>query len=165
MSRAFVKESDGDAPDDGLPEKQESGQPNYVTEQGLADLKRQLDDAVAERKQLTTKKEELGSKAPLARLARDIKYLQRRIADAILVDSPADTDEVTLGATVTIDDGEQRRTFTIVGEDQADPAQGLISWTSPLGHALMGAKRNASVVWERPVGDVTVTIVDIGSRG
>jgi len=163
MSRAFIKESDGDAPDDGLPEKQESGQPNYVTEQGLADLKRQLDDAVAERKRLSANKDDLGSKAPLARLARDIRYLQRRIADAILVDTAADADEVTLGATVTIDDGEQRRTFTIVGEDQADPAQGFISWTSPLGRALMGAKRDASVVWERPVGDVMVTIVDIGS--
>jgi transcription elongation GreA/GreB family factor len=163
MSRAFVKESDGDAPDDGLPEKQESGQPNYVTEQGLADLKRQLDDAVAERKRLIANKEDLGSKAPLARLARDIRYLQRRIADAILVDTKADPDEVTLGAIVTIDDGEQRRTFTVVGEDQADPTQGLISWTSPLGQALMGAKRGASVVWQRPVGDVTVTIVDVQS--
>jgi transcription elongation GreA/GreB family factor len=163
MSRAFVKESDGDAPDDGLPEKQESGQPNYVTEQGLADLKRQLENAVAERKRLNANKEDLGSRAPLARLARDIRYLQRRVADAILVDTPANADEVTLGATVTIDDGEQRRTFTIVGEDQADPVQGLISWTSPLGNALMGAKRGASVVWQRPIGDVTVTIVEVQS--
>jgi len=163
MSRAFIKESDGDAPDDGLPEKQESGQPNYVTEQGLADLKRQLEDAVTERKRLSAKKDELGSKASLSRLARDIRYLQRRIADAILVDTSKAGDEVTLGATVTIDDGEQRRTFTIVGEDQADPAQGLISWTSPLGNALMGVKRGAKVVWQRPVGDVTITIVDISS--
>jgi len=165
MSRAFVKESDGEAPDDGLPEKQESGRPNYVTEQGLADLKRQLDDAVAERKRLSAAKDELGSKAPLARLARDIRYLQRRIADAILVDTAATGDDVTLGATVTIDYGQQHRTFTIVGEDQADPARGLISWTSPLGNALMGAKRGASVVWQRPMGDVTITIVDVGSRG
>jgi len=49
--------------------------------------------------------------------------------------------------------------------DQADPARGLISWTSPLGNALMGAKRGASVVWQRPMGDVTITIVDVGSRG
>jgi len=165
MSRAFVKESDGDAPDDGLPEKQNSGQPNYVTEQGLADLKRRLDAAAAEHARLRATPDALGSKAALARLAREMRYLQRRIGDAILVETTAQADEVMLGDVVTIDDGEQRRTFTIVGEDQADPARALISWTSPLGRALMGAKRGARVVWQRPVGDITVTLVDIGSRG
>ena len=160
MSRAFVKESDGDAPDDGLPERAQSANPNYVTAEGLADLERQLAHAQAEQRRLSASDDALAAKAPLARLARDIRYLRRRIDDAILVDA-RDGDDVSLGSIVTIDDGAQRRTFTIVGEDQADPTEGLISWTSPLGQALMGAARGARVVWERPVGDVTVTIVDI----
>jgi transcription elongation GreA/GreB family factor len=160
MSRAFIKEADGDAPDDGLPEKAKSDHPNYVTAQGLADLERELEEALAEQRRLGAAGSELAAKAPLARLARDIRYLRRRIDDAILVES-GDGDEVAIGSAVTIDDGERAATYTIVGEDQADPLQGLISWTSPLGRALMGAKRGSKRTWERPAGDLDVTIVDI----
>jgi transcription elongation factor GreB len=161
MSRAFVKESDGDAPDADLPERPESAHPNYVTAQGRAELARQLDDALAEQERLRASSDLLATKAPLARLARDIRYLRRRLDDAIVVESNGDADEIAIGSSVTIDDGQQRRTFTIVGEDQADPAQGMISWTSPLGSALLGAKRDGTVVWKRPVGDITVTIVEV----
>lgn len=160
MSRAFVKESDGDPPDDGLPERQESDNPNYVTPSGLHDLKRQLDEAQAQLRLLKAPDGDLATKAPRARLAREIRYLRRRIDDAIVVEAK-DGGEIGLGATVTIDDGESRRTFTIVGEDQANPVEGMISWTSPLGHALMGARPSEKVVWQRPAGDITVTIVDV----
>jgi transcription elongation factor GreB len=159
MSRAFIKEKDGDAPDDGLPERPESGEPNYVTPQGLEDLKRQLADATAEQARLSAGRESTKSRAALARLARDIRYLQHRIGSAIVAE-PGSEDEIAIGATVIIDDGSKHMTFTIVGEDQADPAEGLVSWTSPLGRALVGAKRGAKVVWPRPVGDVDVTVVD-----
>jgi transcription elongation GreA/GreB family factor len=162
MSRAFVKETDGDAPDDGLPERAQSAHPNYVTADGLADLHRQLDESLAEELQLRDRRAvgDLAAKAPLARIARDIRYLRRRIGDAILVE--AHHEEVAIGTTVTIDDGAQRRAFTIVGEDEADPAQGKISWTSPLGSALLGQKRGSRLTWRRPVGDVEIVIVDLG---
>jgi len=161
MSRAFIKETDGDAPDDGLPERPQSAHPNYVTADGLADLHRQLDETLAEERRLRDRHAagEIAAKAPLARIARDIRYLRRRIGDAILVESKRD--EVAIGTTVTIDDGAARRTFTIVGEDQADPAEGKISWTSPLGSALLGQKRGSRLTWRRPVGDVEVVIVDL----
>lgn len=155
MSRAFVKERDGDAPDDGVPERQHSGEPNYVTEAGLRELKRQLADARAERDRLEA---DGASKAALARNAREARYLEQRIESAI-VSEPV-VDEIGLGARVTIDDGSQQMTYTIVGEDQADPASGLISWTSPLGRALVGRTRGDVVTWQRPVGDVEVTVVD-----
>jgi transcription elongation factor GreB len=162
MSRAFIKEKDGDAPDDDLPERQESGEPNYVTPQGLDDLKRQLAEANAGKARLEASKASSRSKSALTRIARDIRYLQHRIGTAILVEPKSD-DEIRLGATVTIDDGVKHMIFTIVGEDQADPAAGLISWTSPLGRALVGARRGAKVTWQRPVGDVEVTVVGFKS--
>src|SRR5437899_10643681 len=119
MSRAFVKESDGDAADD-LPERAESANPNYVTEQGLAELRLQLAEALAERDRLSEASNELAVRAPLARLSRDIRYLQRRIDDAIVIEKTAPEDEVAIGSSVTIDDGERQTAFTIVGEDQAD---------------------------------------------
>ena len=160
MSRAFVKESDGDAADD-LPERAESGHPNYLTEQSFAELERRLEEALAERDRLSRASNEFAVRAPLARLSRDIRYLQRRIDDAIVMGKAEPGDEVAIGTSVTIDDGARQMTFTIVGEDQADPASGLISWMSPLGRVLVGAKRGESVVWERPVGDITVTVVDV----
>ena len=47
-------------------------------------------------------------------------------------------DKVVFGATVTIEDEEGRsKTWSIVGEDEADPSSGKISWKSPLGRALL----------------------------
>ncbi len=159
MSRAFVKEKDGDAGDD-LPERPESGQPNYVTADGLAKLRAELDAALAEQARLASTSDRPGARASLARIARDIRYLRRRVDDAIVVERAA-ADEVGVGSTVTIDDGERRTTYTIVGEDDADPLEGRISWTSPLGQALMGKKCDDRVVWQRPLGDVAVTIIAV----
>jgi transcription elongation factor GreB len=161
MSRAFVKESDGESPDDGLPERPESTAPNYVTVQGLADLRRRLEQSRAEQERLRVSTASLGAKATLARLARDVRYLEHRIESAILVETNAAQDTVHIGSTVTIDDGQKRMTFTIVGEDQADPASGFISWMSPLGTVLVGSKRGDSVTWRRPVGNLEVTIVEL----
>lgn len=160
MSRAFVKERDGDAGDD-LPERPESGQPNYVTAEGLAQLRRDLAAALAEQARLAQDAGQIGARAAAARVARDIRYLRRRIDDAIVIERAADG-EIGVGSTVTIDDGEHRFTYTIVGEDEADPAEGRISWTSPLGQALVGKRRDDRVVWQRPLGDVAVTIVAVG---
>ena len=57
---------------------------------------------------------------------------------------PLDVDRVQFGSTVTIarDDG-RRQTYRIVGEDEADPAKGSISYVSPLARQLVG----------KPVGD------------
>lgn len=140
MSRAFVKD------DDGTPERPVaravSDNPNYVTPQGLEQLERRLADA-----------ERAGNE-------RDAVYLRSRIADAIVVERDGKKRrEVEIGATVTIvePDGTQR-TYQIVGEDEADPLQGSISWISPLAQALLGAKAGDTVRWERPAGTLSVTI-------
>ncbi|TAM76311.1 transcription elongation factor [bacterium] len=143
MSRAFVKESDG-APEPPAA-RPESGHPNYVTRMGLAALEERLRAAEA------------------AGDARDVGYLRRRIEYAIVVDLAVQPrDEVAFGATVTVEgQDEARHAFTIVGEDQADPTHGAISWISPLAKALLGAHVGEQVLWRRPAGDLPLTVVAI----
>ena len=161
MSRAFVKEADGDTPDDDLPEKRAGAGPNYLTADGLAELRAQLNAALAQQQSVgatpSTK-----SKALSAQLAREIRFLRRRIDEAVVVER-ASGDVIAIGSTVTIlvDGDDRRQTLTIVGEDQADPAAGKISWSSPLGRALTGARRGVTVRWPRPAGDADVVIVDV----
>ncbi len=78
---------------------------------------------------------------------RDMKYLAERLRTAQLVPPPAAADVVVFGNRVTFrrDDG-RRQTFRIVGEDEADPRSGSISYVSPVARALMG----------KAVGDVVV---------
>jgi transcription elongation GreA/GreB family factor len=75
----------------------------------------------------------------LARTARELRYWTSRRATAQLVPPPSDAAQVHFGSTVSIlrDDG-RRQTFRIVGEDEADPAQGTLSHVSPLARALFG---------------------------
>ena len=56
------------------------------------------------------------------------------------------------------DEGGQRLDYTIVGEDEADPAAGLVSWVSPLARALQDAEVGDLIVWERPMGDLELEV-------
>jgi transcription elongation factor GreB len=163
MSRAFVKEPDGDSPDDGLPESPVSTGPNYVTPKGLADLRARLAAAQKLLEQPFDGAGKPGAKSTLARARADVRRLQRRLDSAILIDSGAsEGGEVALGMRVTIEypDG-RRQPFTIVGEDEADPVNGLVSWASPLGKALLGKREGDAAVWVRPAGDIELKIVGI----
>ena len=70
---------------------------------------------------------------------------------------------MAFGALVTtVDDDDEKRKFAIVGEDEADPAAGKISWVSPLAAVLVGASVGDSVVWKRPAGDRNLEVTAIG---
>ena len=75
----------------------------------------------------------------LAKTNRDLRYWTSRRATAQVVEPPEDTTEVHFGSTVTIlrEDG-RRQTYRIVGEDEADPSAGTLSYVSPVAQALMG---------------------------
>lgn len=168
MSRAFVKEEDNIA--DEVPERQQSPHPNYVTPHGLAGLQQQLRDIEAALADLgrpvagaVGADGKLVDRQQRAVLERNLRYVRERIARAILVDLAAQPrDHVAFGALVeTIDDNDQRRRFAIVGEDEADPAQGRLSWVSPLALALSDARLGDVVTWKRPAGDIDLEIVAI----
>ena len=141
MSRAFVKDQDIDSSED-LPERPVSAHPNDVTEAGLARIER----ALAAASEAYARAQAAADRPALAATGRDLRYWTARRATARVVPNPVDPSEVRFGTSVTIlrDDGREQ-TFRIVGEDEADPAQGSISHVSPLARAMFG-KRVGDVV-------------------
>ena len=154
MSRAFVKEDTAENSED-LPERPVSDHPNYVTAHGLTLIEGELARLSQEHAGATA----AADRAALARTARDLRYWTARRATAQVIPPPPDCDEVRFGCTVTVgrDDGRQQ-TFRIVGEDEADPAKGTLSYVSPLARALLG-KTVGDVV---PAGKDEAEILAIG---
>jgi transcription elongation GreA/GreB family factor len=139
MSSAFVKEPDGQDVFDDLPDRPLSPHPNLVSASGLAAIEAEVARLQAAIPQAGDDRE------VRARLGRDLRYWQHRLSSAELMHAPPDTETVHFGSTVTILRGDEtKRTYTIVGEDEADPAKGKISYVSPLARALLG----------KPVGEV-----------
>ena len=163
MSRAFVNEDAQSEAQAELPERPQSPYPNYVTQQGLAALERRLADLLAERSALSDGAEAMSQEAALRRIDRNARYVGMRIDRAVVVNPDEQPrDEVAFGASVRVcdTDGEER-TFSIVGEDEADVAVGKVSWVSPLANALLGARVGDTVTWGRPSGDVDLEILSI----
>ena len=91
-----------------------------------------------------------------------VRYLQKRLDTAEVVDEARDTDRVFFGALVEVEleDGEHRR-YQLVGPDEADPAVGLISFQSPLGRALMRRSVGDVVTVQRPAGELELEILSV----
>lgn len=146
MSVAFTKDEDHEAAAANLPDRPISPHPNLVTPQGLA----QLEAAFAEAKAAYTAAQASGlineDRTAMARATRDLRYYTARLASAQRIDPVTAPERVVFGCTVTLlreDDREQ--TFRIVGEDEADPAKGSVSYVSPLARALLGKETGDEV--------------------
>ena len=134
MSRAFTKEPDeGEALED-LPDRPISEHPNLVTAEGLA----QIEDTLTRLHEEHARAQGVADRAALASLGRDLRYWTARRSTAQVMPAPENTDTVQFGSTVTIerDDG-RRQTWRIVGEDEAEPTKGTLSYVSPVARALM----------------------------
>lgn len=154
MSRAFVKDSDQDT--DPLPERAISEHPNLVTARGLALIEARVRELEAERSSARA----ANDAAALARVARDLRYFQARRESARVIAPPAHTQQVRFGMRAVLRlEGGVERAFQLVGEDEADPKAGLISYVSPLAKALMGKE-----VGDRlPFGAQTAEIIALDS--
>ena len=131
MSVAFRREGD----DEHLEPKFElpiPPGPNRVTPRGLAQI-------VAKRAELEALIPTLTDEAALKSARRDHRYWSTRQATAELMPRP-DGDAVAFGCTVTLRLNGATRTITLVGDDEADPPKGLLSFTAPLCRAILGAE-------------------------
>lgn len=162
MSRAFVKEPDEGVPEEGLPERPISDHPNYVTPTGLKQLERRVGELETQRLELLESEDDL-SDEQLAFIDRDLRYYTARLESAIPVDlARQPRRKVAFGAAVGVSQkGGEKRTFTIVGEDEADLASGRISYVSPPAEALLEARVGARVLWRRPAGNIDLTVESI----
>ena len=164
MSRAFVKESDDDLTAGELPERPVPPHANYVTPRGLELLQARVRELTEHHEQLKRDEpDDSEAKQKLREIERDLRYFRAQLERASVVAGTHEPGEaVHFGAAVKIEDESgATQTFTIVGDDEADVAQGKISWASPLARAMIGAKVGDSVIWRRPVGETEVTIVEI----
>jgi transcription elongation GreA/GreB family factor len=133
MSRAFVKETDAETP--VPPERPVSLHPNFVTAEGLPAIEAEL--ARLDKAHAAAVRAE--DREAIALTQRDQRYWTARRASAQVVGDPPADGRVHFGSTVTLARGDGRRqTFRIVGEDEADPARGTLSYVSPLARALTG---------------------------
>ncbi len=130
MSVAFRRESD----EEHLEPKFELPIPagrNLVTARGLALIK-------SRRAELEARLESGPDQAAMAAIQRDLRYWTTREITAELAPVPLG-DTVGFGTEVRVSLNGTTRTFRIVGDDEADPAAGLISFHAPLSRAMLGA--------------------------
>ena len=103
-------------------------------------------------------------KKRLREIDRRIRYLSKRLEIAEIVDPTRQRhlDRVFFGATVSYaDDGGAERTVTIVGVDEADMADGQVSWISPIARALMKTQVGDTVELRSPSGIQTLEVLEI----
>lgn len=131
MSVAFRRESDDEHMEPGFEWPIPVG-PNLVTPRGLRLLGEEaarLADAIAGATEEEARK----------KLLRRQRYVHTRQSTAEVQPAPAD-DVVGIGSRVIFALNGAERTLTIVGHDEADPAQGTIAFSAPIARALMGAE-------------------------
>lgn len=151
--------------------------PIYVTEEGLAELKSELDELInVKRPDISDRLEKAIAEGDLRENAdyQDAKHeqslMEGRIRDlqdwlrrAELIKEDGPSDVVRVGSTVTILDMEydEEETYRIVGAYQANPGEGMISNESPIGRALLGKKKGSKVTVETPGGEAEFRIRSI----
>jgi len=104
----------------------------------------------------------VAAKESLAFIDERIVEIEEILKSAKIVDdSNHIRAEVELGETVIVENNGQQARFTIVGEYEADPTNGKLSSSSPIGKALLGKKIGNEVEIKVPAGKIVYKIVDI----
>ena len=139
MSVAFTREEDYESQAADLPDRPISPHPNLVTATGLAAIEAQLTLARAAYAAAQQQGGVSVDRTAMARATRDLRYWSARRGSAQLTEPTPEADKVQFGRTVDLEREDGRRqTFRIVGEDEAEPGQGSVSYVSPIARALMG---------------------------
>jgi len=179
MSKAFVREGDGDEDEELEPSlKLPTGTRNYITPAGHARLKSELEHLVKRERPHVVEivawaasngdRSENGDyiygKRRLREIDRRIRFLTKRLDVAEVVDPlrQGDNDQVFFGARVLIADNDgSENSYTIVGVDEANASLGRISWISPLARALIKAREGDVVRFQSPVGLREIEILEV----
>lgn len=148
---------------------------HYLTKEGLKKIENELEELKERRVKVSGRIEEAIKMGDLSENAEysDAKdeqgFIEGRIAEVkvilrnceiIKTDKKA-KEEVAIGCTVEADCAGDKRTFTIVGIEEADPSKGYISHQSPIGSAFMGRKKGDTVDVETPDGIMKCKILKI----
>jgi len=139
MAVAFTREEDYESQAANLPDRPISSHPNLVTASGLAAIDAELAAARAAYAAAQAEGGISADRTAMARATRDLRYWSARRASAQLTEPVGAPDKVLFGRTVEFEREDGRRqAFRVVGEDEADPAAGSVSYVSPLARSLLG---------------------------
>jgi transcription elongation factor GreA len=151
-------------------------QPNYITAEGEAKLKAELEelkgpkrDELAQRLRSAIQMGDLSENADYHKAKEDQGFLEGRIKEleailrnAVIIEKKIGQGIVTIGSQVTIQEqGSDPETYHLVGPTEADPRQGRISHESPIGRAVMDKKVGDLAEAETPGGKIQFKIVKI----
>ena len=178
MSKAFTKESDADGDDDLPLAPLPAGGKNYITPAGYAALRHELLDLIDnERPQIvdvvhwaasngdrSENGDYLYGKKRLREIDRRIRFLTKRMEIAEITEPSVHhgSDQVFFGATVTYADAAGlARSVRIVGIDEADSAQGEVSWVSPIARTLLKAREGDELTLITPQGPVVIEVMEV----
>jgi transcription elongation factor GreB len=178
MSKAFTRESDRDDDEEPLPDQQTPGGKNYITRAGYERLRAELFSLIDEERpriveivhwaasngDRSENGDYLYGKKRLREIDRRIRFLTRRLEIAEVVDASVHhgSDQVFFGATVVYADPRGKETeVTILGVDEADTAQGQISWVSPVARALLRAREGDLVKLMLPEGAQPLEVLSV----
>src|SRR3954454_11448672 len=159
-----------------------NGPPRYITAQGFTKIRSEYEELFAvERPKLVETiawaaangdRSENGDyiygRKRLREIDRRLGYLAKVMKAAKVVDpaEQAARDQIRFGATIELADGDvNRRTITIVGDDEADAARGLIGWSAPLARAFIGARVGDERTVRLPAGEKLYEVVAIRYPG
>ncbi len=147
---------------------------HYITAEGLAKLEQEMVELMKKRKATTLRIEEaikmgdLSENAEYSDAKEEQAFIEGRVAEieAILKSSEIIKKKrhsvtIGIGSKMTIKTGRQEQTFTIVGSEESDPSQGLLSLESPLGKAFLGHKKDDKVNVETPRGKLVYTVIEV----
>jgi len=152
--------------------------PRFITPEGFARLRAEYDELFGvERPKIvevvswaaslgdrSENADYLYGKKRLREIDRRLGHLSRIMKAAKVVDPRSQTsrDQVRFGATVELaDEDDNRRSLTIVGDDEADASAGRIGWSAPLARALIGAKVGDERVVRLPAGEKSYEVIVI----
>ena len=152
--------------------------PNYISPEGFAKLRAEYDQLLGvERPRIveivswaagngdrSENGDYLYGRKRMREIDGQLRRLAKKMKDAKVVDPrhQPDKSRVFFGATVTIaDEDDNRRTVTIVGNDEADASAGRIGWNSPIARALRGAATGDLRRVMLPAGEKEYEVMEI----
>ena len=150
----------------------------YITPDGFARIRREYDalfgverpkivETVSWAASLGDRSENadyIYGKRRLREIDRRLAHLARIMKDAKVVDPARQQarDQVRFGATVELADGDdQRRSLTIVGDDEAEASEGRVGWSAPIARALIGARVGDERIVRLPSGEKSYEVMEI----
>ncbi|MFH1947265.1 MAG: transcription elongation factor GreA [Candidatus Magasanikbacteria bacterium] len=149
-------------------------QTQYMTQDKLEELKQELHNLkltelpkIAKRIDDARQMGDLSENAEYHQAREDMAWMQSRVKEigAILDNAEIITtgggNTVEIGSFIIVKVGGNKREYTIVGGQEADPSIGRISNESPLGSAFLGRKKGDTVIIKLPAGEQEYKIVEV----